>query len=202
MPGGIAGEPETNASLLQRRRRSIGPSLSISYQEPLQVVRGYLQHLYTAEGQEYLDMVNNVPHVGHSNPRVVAAALRQLAVLNTNSRYLHPLMEAYAEALTATLPEPLSVCYFVNSGSEANELALRLARAATGRRGVVVVDAAYHGNTSLLVDLSPYKNEGKGGVGAPVWVQKLPLPDPYRGVFRGPDCGIAYGSRGGCSKRP
>ena len=192
VPGGICGEPEGNASLLTRRHKSIGPSLSISYEEPLQIVRGYRQNLYTADGQAFLDMVNNVPHVGHSNPRVVQAALRQLAVLNTNSRYLHPLMEAYAEALTATLPAPLSVCYFVNSGSEANELALRLARAATGRQGALVVDAAYHGNTSLLVDLSPYKNEGKGGRGAPDWVQKLPLPDPYRGAFRGPDCGLRY----------
>ena len=137
-------------------------------------------------------MVNNVPHVGHANPRVVAAAGRQLAVLNTNTRYLHPLIEAYGERLKATLPEALSVCFFVNSGSEANELALRLARTTSGRKGTVVVDAAYHGNSGALIEISPYKHDGPGGSGAPPWVQKVALPDPYRGRFRGEGTGPAY----------
>ncbi len=191
-PGRLSGEPEPIESLRDRRARSLGPSLSISYEEPLHIVRGYMQHLWDAQGQPYLDMVNNVPHVGHSNPRVVAAAARQMAVLSTNTRYLHPLLEEYAEALAATFPSPLSVCFFVNSGSEANELALRLARVATGRKGTVVVDVGYHGNTTTLIDVSPYKHDGRGGRGAPDWVRKVALPDPYRGLFRGPASGPAY----------
>ena len=92
-----------------------------------------MQYLYDEEGREYLDAYNNVPHVGHCHPRVVKAGQDQMALLNTNTRYLHDLINRYAERLTATLPEPLSVCFFVNSGSEANELALRLARAHTGK---------------------------------------------------------------------
>jgi 4-aminobutyrate aminotransferase-like enzyme/Ser/Thr protein kinase RdoA (MazF antagonist) len=174
------------ADLLARRRASIGPSLSISYRRPLHIVRGWMQHLYDAEGHEYLDCVNNVAHVGHGHPRVVDALARQAAALNTNTRYLHENLVRYADALAARLPDPLEVCYFVNSGSEANELALRLARAYTGRRDAVVLDTAYHGNTSAAVDLSPYKFDGPGGAGAPEWVHVAPLPDPYRGRHRAP----------------
>lgn len=176
--------PETGA-LLAARRRLVGPSLGVSYRRPLHIVRGWRQHLYDDEGRAYLDCVNNVAHVGHSHPRVVRALRRQAAVLNTNTRYLHEALVRYAERLTATLPEPLRVCYFVCSGSEANELALRLARAHTRRRGVVVVGGAYHGNTTSLVEISPYKFDGPGGEGAPAWVWKTTLPDPYRGPYRG-----------------
>jgi 4-aminobutyrate aminotransferase-like enzyme len=121
------------------------------------------------------------------HPVVVRAGQRQMAVLNTYTRFLHELAVRYAERLWATLPSPLSVCYFVNSGSEANELAIRLARAYTGRRDLVVVDGAYHGNTTTLVDVSPYKHDGPGGAGAPGWVHKVPMPDTYRGRYRGDD---------------
>jgi 4-aminobutyrate aminotransferase-like enzyme len=104
-----------------------------------------------------------------------------MRVLNTNTRYLHEHLERYAERVTATLPEPLRVCYFVSSGSEANELALRLARAHTRQRDLVVLDAAYHGNTTTLIDISPYKFNGPGGEGQPPWVHVVPLPDVYRG---------------------
>ena len=129
-----------------------------------------MQYLYDHAGRRYLDAYNNVPHVGHSHPRVVQAATEQMLVLNTNTRYLHDKLAMFAERLAATLPSPLRVCYFVNSGSEANELALRLARAHTRRRDVIVLDAAYHGNTTTLVDISPYKFNGPGGEGAPPWV--------------------------------
>ncbi len=136
-------------------------------------------------------MVNNVAHVGHAHPRVVEAGQRQMTVLNTNTRYLHPSIVRYAERLAATLPEPLSVCFFVCSGSEANELALRLARARTGRRGIVVVDGAYHGNTQALVDVSPYKFDGPGG-GRPAAARargpdarRLPRPPSPRGPGAG-----------------
>src|SRR5678815_4086121 len=105
---------------------------------------------------------------------------------NTNTRYLSELILEYAEKLTATLPEPLSVCYFVNSGSEANELAIRLARAHTKAREMIVLDHAYHGNTTTLIDLSPYKHNGPGGTGAPPWVHTVPQPDLYRSTDQDP----------------
>src|SRR5262249_9815719 len=139
------------------------------------------------EGRRYLDAYNNVPHVGHCHPRVVEAGRRQMSTLNTNTRYLYDLINQYAARLCATLPEPLSVCFFVNSGSEANELALRLARARTGRRDMIALEAAYHGHTNAMIDISPYKHDGPGGTGAPSWVHKATLPDPYRGPYRRDD---------------
>ncbi len=180
--------------LAEMRRQYLGPSLSLSYRQPLKIVRGAGQYLYDEQGRAYLDCVNNVCTVGHSHPRVVAAASRQMALLNTNTRYLHDNLIAYAGRLTSLLPEPLRVCYFVCSGSEANELALRLAWSYTGRKDVIVLDAAYHGNSSTLIDISPYKHNGPGGKGAPSYVHTAPLPDPYRGKWRdySPATGIRY----------
>lgn len=180
--------------ILKLRRQHIGYNLSISYRRPLHIVRGYRQWLYDAEGQRYLDAVNNVPHVGHCHPKVVRAGQRQMAVLNTNTRYLHELLVRYAGRLCETLPEPLRVCFLVNSGSEANELALRLARAHTRQKDTIVVDVAYHGNTTGAVALSPYKFDHKGGMGAAEWVHKVTMPDTYRGPIRGsdPEAGTKY----------
>ena len=161
--------------LLERRRRLLGPNLSLSYRAPLHIVRGRGAHLFDADGRAYLDCVNNVAHVGHGHPRVVEAAAGQMAELNTNTRYLHDNVLTYAERLTATLPAGLDVAWFVNSGSEANELALRLAAAATGRRDVAVLDVAYHGNTTSLVEISPYKFGGPGGFPKPEHVHVAPL---------------------------
>jgi 4-aminobutyrate aminotransferase-like enzyme len=172
----------------------IGPNVRLSYRRPLKVVRGFMQHLYDETGRAFLDVYNNVPLVGHSHPRVVRAVQEQIGLLNTNTRYLHDSIAAYAERLTRLLPEPLRVCYFLNSGSEANELALRLARARTGREDVIVLDHSYHGHTSTLVDVSPYKFAGPGGAGRKPWVHVAPLPDPYRGRYRrsDPDAGRRY----------
>ncbi len=197
-PYADAGTPP--AELLERRRKHIGPSLSISYREPLEIVRGAGQYLFAHDGRAYLDLVNNVCHVGHCHPRVVEAGQRQMARLNTNTRYLYDGLVEYAERLKATLPPPLDTCFFVNSGSEANELALRIATAHTGRRDLLVVDGAYHGNTSKLIDVSPYKFMGKGGAGLPEpWVHVVPLADGYRGAHRGMgrDAGVAYGDEVG-----
>jgi 4-aminobutyrate aminotransferase-like enzyme len=182
------------AEILDARRRRLGPSLSVSYRTPLHIVRGEGAYLYDADGRAYLDCVNNVAHVGHANPRVVEAGIAQMRILNTNTRYLHETIVRYAERLTALLPDHLEVCYFVNSGSEANELALRLARAATGRPDVAAVDVAYHGNTQRLVEISAYKFNGPGGAGQSADVQVVPLPDPYRGAHlgAGPDVGAIY----------
>src|SRR6185503_1323169 len=168
-------------NLIEERRRLLGRNLSIAYEKPLNIVRGYKQYLYDDEGRRYLDAYNNVAHVGHCHPQVVAASQQQMELLNTNTRYLSDLILEYAEKLTATLPDPLSVCFFVNSGSEANELALRLARAHTKARDLIVLEHAYHGNTTTLIDISPYKHDGPGGEGPPAWVHTVPLPDPFRG---------------------
>jgi len=172
---------------LTARRTYLGKSLSVSYQKPLKIVRGWMQYLYDDTGRAYLDVYNNVPLVGHSHPRVVKAAQEQLALLNTNTRYLHDNVNRYAERLTRLLPEPLRVCFFVNSGSEANELALRLARAHTGREDVIVLEHAYHGHTNTLIDISPYKFDGPGGRGKKPWVHVAPLADDYRGPYRRED---------------
>lgn len=174
-------------TILTKRAQHLGPSLSISYRQPLKIVRGWRQYLYDQDGQPYLDAVNNVCHVGHCHPRVVKAGQEQMSVLNTNTRYLHENLVAYAERLCATLPESLRVCFFVCSGSEANELALRLARAHTGRKDIIVLDAAYHGNTTSLVEISPYKFDGPGGFAPPSFVHTVPLPDTYRGQYRRDD---------------
>ncbi len=180
-------------ALVEARRRRLGPNLSLSYRRPLKIVQGWKQYLYDHLGREYLDCVNNVAHVGHGHPAVVRAAARQMALLNTNTRYLHDLLVEYAERLCMTLPEPLRVCYFVCSGSEANELALRLARAHTRGTDVIVLDHAYHGNTTSLVDISPYKFNGPGGAGAPPHVHTVPMPDVYRGPYRAdPEAGKQY----------
>ena len=163
-------------SLLEARRALLGGNLSVAYERPLHIVRGSMQYLYDDEGRQYLDAYNNVAHVGHCHPQVVAAGQRQMELLNTNTRYLSNLVLEYAQKLTATLPESLRVCFFVNSGSEANELAIRLARAHTKARELIVLEHAYHGNTTTLIDLSPYKHDGPGGEGAPAWVHKAPLP--------------------------
>ena len=170
--------------ILRLRRKHLGPSLSIAYRQPLKIIRGAGQYLYDHEGRAYLDAVNNVCHVGHCHPRVVRAAHDQMAVLNTNTRYLHDNVVRYAQRLCATLPEPLSICFFVCSGSEANELALRMARAHTGQYDVIVIDGAYHGNTSALIELSPYKFDGPGGSGAPSHIHKVIMPDGYRGPYK------------------
>lgn len=182
----------TPGEIQQIRDTHLGRSLSVSYDRPLTIVRGYGQYLYDHEGRRYLDTVNNVPHVGHQHPRIVAAARRQSAVLNTNTRYLHEVIVRYAEELLATLPPGLEVVHFVNSGSEANELALRMARALGGNRDMLVVEVGYHGNTNACIDISSYKFDGKGGKGAPEWIHVLPIPDSYRGLYRGEETGEKY----------
>lgn len=188
-----APEP-AKAETLAARRRLLGHNLRVSYREPLKIVRGWRQYLYDEKGQVYLDAYNNVPLVGHSHPRVVRAIREQTALLNTNTRYLHDHLVRYAERLTALMPPPLGVCYVLNSASEANELALRLARVRTGREDVVVLESAYHGHTTGLIDISPYKFGGPGGRGRRPWVHVAPLPDDYRGPFKrdDPEAGSKY----------
>jgi 4-aminobutyrate aminotransferase-like enzyme/Ser/Thr protein kinase RdoA (MazF antagonist) len=180
------------AELVAVRKQHLGRNLSISYSDPLKIVRGEGAHLYDDQGRRYVDLVNNVCHVGHCHPHVVAAAQRQMAQLNTNTRYLHDHLAEYALRLTATFPDPLSVCFFVCTGTEANDLALRLARTHTGSRRLVVLDHAYHGHSPSLVEISAYKCDGPGGAGMARHAYRVPTPDAYRGPFRGPDTGAQY----------
>jgi 4-aminobutyrate aminotransferase-like enzyme len=186
----IVPDQDTSISvdtILFERKKYIGKSLSISYNKPLKIIRGGLQYLYDQSGDTYLDCVNNVCHVGHAHPAVVRAAQHQMAILNTNTRYLHDYLVQYAKRLTDTLPDPLKICFFVNSGSEANELALRLAYTHTNNKKVIVIDHAYHGNTPSLIGISPYKFNGKGGKGPGPFTHIATIPDVYRGKYKAKD---------------
>ena len=158
------------------------------------MVRGEGAYLFDDQGNAYLDMVNNVCHVGHCHPAVVSAGQRQMAQLNTNTRYLHDNIVEYARRLTATLPDALSVVFLTNSGTEANDLALRIAKTYTQANDIIVVDHAYHGNSPTMIELSPYKFDGKGGRGRPAHIQVAEIPDDYRGRFRrdDPESGTRY----------
>jgi 4-aminobutyrate aminotransferase-like enzyme/Ser/Thr protein kinase RdoA (MazF antagonist) len=186
------GGARATASLLERRRRVLGPALSHFYDRPLHLVRGRGALVYDASGRAYLDAYNNVPHVGHCHPSVVAAIAEQAARLNTNTRYLHELAVEYAERLGALLPAGLDVCTFVCSGSEANDLAWRMARAYTHNAGALVVEGAYHGTTEATHALSP--NERPHGAPPAPHVRAIPAPDAYRGPHRRgePDLGLRY----------
>tara|TARA_B100000925_G_scaffold275709_1_gene242208 strand:- start:340 stop:1626 length:1287 start_codon:yes stop_codon:yes gene_type:complete len=178
--------------LLEMRKKYLSPSLSLSYDKPLHIVRAKGQFLYDSKGDRYLDAVNNIQHVGHCHPKIVSAASEQYGILNTNTRYLDETVINYAKDLTNYLPNGLTTCFFTNSGSESNDLALRLARTATDSKETIVLDGAYHGHVSSLIDISPYKHNSKGGSGPPSYVHTLPMPDSYRGKYRGDEALTGY----------
>ncbi len=180
----VINEADNYSLLLKERKELIGKNLSISYKKNLKIVKGALQYLYDDKGNTYIDCVNNVSHVGHCHPTVVKAMQRQIATLNTNTRYLHDNIVEFAKKITTTLPKELSVCYFTNSGSEANDLAIRMSRHYTGQKDVIVLDHAYHGTSTVAIELSPYKFDGKGGFPQPAYIHKAQNPDQYRGEFR------------------
>ena len=177
---GLPYRPAASSGLLERRRRVL-PRSPLFYQHPVHLVRGEGVWLYDAEDRRYLDCYNNVPVVGHSHPRVVRAVAAQQRLLATHSRYLHEAIVELAERLKATLPAGLDAVLIVNSGSEANDLAWRIARAATGRGGAIVTGYAYHGLTEATHALSP---EGWAAGERPAHVATVPAPDGYRGVYR------------------
>ncbi len=188
----VAYRPLDPTTIEEQRHAHFATNLRLSYSDPCLFVRGWRTHLYDQWGRPHLDAYNNVPHVGHAHPRLTAVACDQLARLNTNTRYLHPAQVEFAEALLAKLPSRFSHVFLVNSGSEANELALRLARAHAGGKDMVVVDHGYHGNTTGAIDLSAYKFNKPGGGGAPDWVHLVPVADTYRGEHRGDDAAERY----------
>jgi len=175
--------------MIERRKNLLGPAYQLFYDDPVHIVRGEGVWLYDSDGQKYLDMYNNVPHVGHCHPHVVAALTRQIAILNTHTRYLHDNVLDYAERLTAKFPDVLDTAMFSCTGSEANELALRIARACSGGTGIIVTDFAYHGNTKAIYEISP---EDIPAAEVPDYVVTVPNPDAYRGEHRGEDAGEQY----------
>ncbi len=181
-------------SLLRRRARLLGPDLALSYQEPLHLIRGEDVWLYDTRGRTYLDAYNNVAHVGHCHPAVVEAISRQVGQLNTNTRYLHETVLDFSEQLTATLPTDLDVAFYVNSGSEANDIAWQMAKAFTGNTGLIVLDQAYHGITEATAWMSPSEYEADR---RPDHLETLESPDGYRGRLRGdgPKIGRGYAER-------
>ena len=179
--GGGEVPVSSSEALIERRRARLSPSLELSYDLPVHVVRGEGVWLYGPGGETWLDAYNNVPQVGHCHPRVVEAIARQVATLNANTRYLYESLVEYTERLTATMPPELDTCFMVSSGSEANDLAWRIAKTCTGNEGALVMERAYHGFTDALVPLSP--EEDAGPTRRAAHVETLPPPDEYRGPW-------------------
>jgi 4-aminobutyrate aminotransferase-like enzyme/Ser/Thr protein kinase RdoA (MazF antagonist) len=170
-------------NLIEKRNLHIGQNLSISYSKKLKIDKAAFQYLYDDQGYTFIDCVNNPSHVGHCHPVVARKMMRQITTLNTNTRYLNDNLIDYAKRLTITLPHSLSVCYFTNSGSEANDLAVRMARNFTKQKDIIVLDYAYHGTSTLAMEMSPYKFDSKGGFGQMPWIHKAINPDQYRGPY-------------------
>jgi 4-aminobutyrate aminotransferase-like enzyme len=189
-------DPRT-AELVRRRAAVLGSAYRLFYREPLELVRGLGAHVWDRDGVEYLDVYNNVPSAGHAHPRIVAAIAEQAARLNTHTRYLDEATIVYAEDLLSTFPGDLANVMFTNSGSEANDLALRIAKAATGGEGVIVTRNAYHGVTTEIAAISP----SLGGVGslAP-WVRMIDAPSA--GIDLGAQVTAAIASLGEAGIRP
>ncbi len=168
-----------NKELLARRHKFLGKHSPLFYDEPLHLVRGEGVWVWDADGKRYLDVYNNVPHVGHCHRRVLEALTTQASKLNTHTRYLHENIVNYAERLTAKFDDSLSTAMFVCTGSEANEQALRMARQHTGKQGIIVTDSAYHGNTEAVAELgTAFMPEAA----TTKRVKGVPVPDSYRGI--------------------
>src|SRR5688500_17225106 len=174
-PGVIGGLPERQRQLIARRDKVLGPGYTLIYREPVEFVSGHGAHLIDRDGNDYLDAYNNVPCVGHAHPHVVEAVSRQMAAVNTNTRYVQEALVDYAERLLATFPQELTKLSLACSGSEANDLAMRVARFHTGGEGIIVTRWAYHGITREVSSFSP--TLGKGSPLGPN-VRRIAPPDP------------------------
>jgi len=167
----------STAALIERRRSMLGPAYRLFYERPIHLVRGEGPWLFDAEGERYLDAYNNVASVGHCHPHVVEAIATQARTLNTHTRYLGGPILDYAERILATVPDALGNIMFTCTGSEANDLALRVARHCTRAKGVIVTQLAYHGVTEAVSEISP--SLGFGGE-QPAYVRTISAPDTYR----------------------
>jgi len=182
----------SNEVLINHRKKYLGENLSLSYNKPINIVRGMGQYLIDTNGRKYLDTVNNIAHVGHENENVVKAGQKQMGILNTNTRYLHHNIIKLSKEILKTFPKKLSKIYFVNSGSEANELAIRLMKNYTCEKDIIVSEGGYHGNTNTTLEMSNYKYMGKGGMGESKHIHSIPIPDGFRGKYRGEKSAMKY----------
>jgi ethanolamine-phosphate phospho-lyase len=178
---GLQVDITDSVQILERRKKTASPNLSLSYDKPIHTSAALFQYMYDAQGGAYLDAYNNIPHVGHSHPAIVEAGVKQLRKLNTNTRYLYDSYVEYTENLLVLFPKGLDKAMLVNSGSEASDLAIRIAKTITGRQGIAVLEWSYHGNTQNGINISSYKFDRKGGKGAQDWILRLPLPKAYKG---------------------
>lgn len=174
---------ESLVESLAYRHKYLSSILSVSYIKPIKMDRAAFQYMYDADGNTFLDAYNNIPHVGHSHPRVVEAGQRQMAKLNTNTRYLYDILPAYAEKLLAKFSSSLNRVFFVNSGSAASDLAIRMAKWHTQKEAIMVMEHGYHGNTQISIDISDYKFSNPKGQGQKDYILKTKLPDTFRGPF-------------------
>lgn len=184
---------DTSKEDIKKRTELLSKTLSISYDKPIKMTGAAFQFMYDKLGNTYLDTRNNIPHVGHNHPVVVEAGQRQMARLNTNTRYLYDELIEFSEKLLNKFPPSLNKVFFVNSGSAASDLAIRLALAHTKKQGIAVMENGYHGNTGLAIDVSHYKFAGKGGTGPQNHISVAPAPDTYRGPFQNSQtAGVLY----------
>ena len=181
--GLTAANPISTDKMVKERHELISPVLSLSYSKPIYMVRSAFQYMYDGLGNTYLDAYNNIPHVGHSHPKVVAAGQNQMAKLNTNTRYLYDLLPEYAKKLLSKFPESLNKVYFVNSGSAASDLAIRIVQAHIGHKNLLVMEHGYHGHTQIGIDISDYKFSNKTGQGQKEYILKATIPDTFRGRY-------------------
>ena len=183
IPNSFFKNKENYKNLLLKRNSLISKSFSISYKKPLHILEAKNQYFFDDKGRQYLDCVNNISHVGHSHPQIHKAMANQNLKVNTNTRYLYKIMNDYSKKLLNKFPKQLDTVFFVCTGSEANDLAYRIAQNYTNSRDVLVMDNAYHGHTNTLIDLSPYKFNGKGGLGKKDYVHIADMPDGLRGKW-------------------
>jgi len=176
--------PKPVEVMVKERHHVISPVLSLTYTQPVHMVQAAFQYMYDAEGNTFLDAYNNIPHVGHSHPKVVEAGQRQMAKLNTNTRYLYDVLNAYAEKLLSKFPPSLNKVFFVNSGSAASDLAVRLAQTYTGHKNILVMQHGYHGHTQTDIDISDYKFSNKKGQGQKDYILRATIPDTFRGKYK------------------
>ena len=169
-------DPKTR-ELVERREACMGSSYRLFYKRPLNLVRGEGEYLWDADGNKYLDAYNNIPSMGHSHPAVVEAVYEQMQKINTHTRYLHENIITYSEKLLALMPKEIDRAMYMCSGSEANDLALRICMAYTGGTGILISQEAYHGNTQFVSAISPSIGGGQKLLDS---VRLVPTPDFYR----------------------
>ncbi|WP_452230908.1 aminotransferase class III-fold pyridoxal phosphate-dependent enzyme [Lacinutrix sp. MEBiC02404] len=186
--------PKAITDLITERHKLTSPILSLSYDEPIYMKGSAFQYMYDAYGNTFLDAYNNIPHIGHAHPEITKTASLQIGTLNTNTRYLFDAFPEYAEALLSKFPKELDTVFFVNSGSAASDLAIRLANSHTNQNTIMVMEHGYHGNTQMAIDISHYKYANKKGQGEKNHIIKTKIPDTYRGKYTNNDgtAGQAY----------